>query len=119
MPRSRPNSAATAAPYNNIGSGASPTSSTEHEDFVKLGQAVKHVFPEALVSPYLTIGGTDSKNFEGLAQNTYRFLPIALSAEEVGGIHGTNERISVNGFNTMVDFYTVVMQLWSAGKFPE
>ncbi|MBL6670520.1 MAG: M20/M25/M40 family metallo-hydrolase [Flavobacteriaceae bacterium] len=109
----------TAAPYNNIGSGASPTSSTEHEDFVKLGQAVKHVFPEALVSPYLTIGGTDSKNFEGLAQNTYRFLPIALSAEEVGGIHGTNERISVNGFNTMVDFYTVVMQLWSAGKFPE
>lgn len=109
----------TATPYNTISSGASPTSSTEHEDFVKIGQAVKHVFPEALVSPYLTIGGTDSKNFEGLAKNTYRFLPIVLGAEEVGGIHGTNERISVDGFNKMVDFYTVMMQLWSAGKFPE
>jgi hypothetical protein len=27
--------------------------------------------------------------------------------------------VSVDGFNKMVDFYTVVMQLWSAGKFPE
>ena len=107
----------TAAPYNSIGSDASPTSSSAHSDFIKIGQAVKRIFPEALVSPYLTIGGTDSKNFEGLAQNTYRFLPIVLSAEEVSGIHGTNERVSVDGFNKMVDFYTVVMQLWSAGKF--
>ncbi|MCH1534749.1 MAG: M20/M25/M40 family metallo-hydrolase [Schleiferiaceae bacterium] len=107
----------TAARYNTIGSGASPTSSTEHEDFVKIGQAVKQVFTEALVSPYLTIGGTDSKNFEGLAENTYRFLPIVLNAEEVGGIHGTNERISTNGFNKMVDFYHVMVQLWSEGNF--
>ena len=104
--------------YQNMGSAATNTSSTESEAFVKLGQAVKEIFPEALVSPYLTIGGTDSKNFEGLSKNTYRFLPMVLNPKEVGGIHGTNERISVEAYRKMVLWYTSVIQLWSEGEFP-
>jgi len=106
-------------PYQNMGSAATNTSSTESEDFVKLGQAVKEIFPEALISPYLTIGGTDSKNFEGLSKNTYRFLPMTLSPDEVGGIHGTNERIDLEGYRKMVRWYTTLVQLWGEGEFHE
>ena len=106
-------------PYQNMGSAATTSSSTESEEFVKIGQAVKEVFPEALVSPYLTIGGTDSKNFEGLSKNTYRFLPMILSPDEVGGIHGTNERIALEEYRKMVRWYTTLVQLWSEGQFPE
>jgi len=109
----------TVEPYQNMGSGPTSTSSTESAEFLMLGQAVKKLFPDALVSPYLTIGGTDSKNFEGLSKNTYRFLPMVLNPEEVGGIHGTNERIALEDYHKMVDFYTVMVQLWSAGKFPK
>ena len=108
----------TVEPYQNMGSAATNTSSTESEDFVKLGQAVKEIFPEALVGPYLTIGGTDSKNFEGLSKNTYRFLPMTLSPDEVGGIHGTNERIDLEEYRKMVRWYTTLVQLWSEGEFP-
>ena len=109
----------TVEPYQNMGSGPTSTSSTESAEFLMLGQAVKKLFPDALVSPYLTIGGTDSKNFEGLSKNTYRFLPMVLNPEEVAGIHGTNERIALEDYHKMVDFYTVMVQLWSAGKFPK
>ncbi|MEY2970553.1 MAG: hypothetical protein RLZZ599_926 [Bacteroidota bacterium] len=108
----------TVEPYQNMGSAATATSSTASEEFTMLGQAVREIFPEALISPYLTIGGTDSKNFEGLSKNTYRFLPIVLSPAEVGGIHGTNERIALEDYQKMVLWYTTVVQLWSAGEFP-
>ena len=96
--------------YNEYGSGPTPTSSTESEDFIALGQSVKKIFPEALISPYLTLGGTDSKNFEGLAQNTYRFLPIPLTKEDLPRIHGINERIHVEDYKRLCHFYLDLFQ---------
>ncbi|MEY2963825.1 MAG: hypothetical protein RL754_1086 [Bacteroidota bacterium] len=98
--------------YQNMSTPASLTSSTESSSFTLLGQAVRTNFPDALISPYLTIGGTDSKNFDGLAKNTYRFLPLVLSPEEVNGIHGTNERISAKNYESMIHFYSDVIQMW-------
>lgn len=94
------------------GSEASTTSSTEHPAFAALGQSTRDVFPSALVSPYLTIGGTDSKHFEGLCKNTYRFLPLVLTPQEVASIHGTNERISEDAFRQMLFFYQNILQRW-------
>jgi carboxypeptidase PM20D1 len=108
----------TVAPYTNEGSNATSTSSTDNFEFAALGQAVRTAYADALISPYLTIGGTDSKNFEGLSKNTYRFTPILLNADEIGGIHGTNEHIGVENYRNMVNIYSRTIQLWSAGIFP-
>jgi len=54
-----------------------------------------------------------------LSKNTYRFLPMTLSPDEVGGIHGTNERIDLEGYRKMVRWYTTLVQLWGEGEFHE
>ena len=75
--------------YNDYGGG--PTASSyESADFITLGQIIKSIFPNTLISPYLTLGGTDSKNFDGLSAQTYRFLPIPLTKEDLPRIHGIN-----------------------------
>lgn len=91
-------------------SEASATSSPDAPGFIALGRCIRSTYPEALISPYLTIGGTDSKNFEGLVDHTYRFLPMVLNKDEVGAIHGTNEKISVEGYNQAVYFYIRTLQ---------
>lgn len=96
--------------YNDYGSGPTPTSSYEGEDFITLGQSIRATFPEALISPYLTLGGTDSKNFEGLSDQTYRFLPIALTPEDLPRIHGINERIHVEAYRDLCRFYLDLFQ---------
>lgn len=96
--------------YNDYGSGPTPTSSFESEDFITLGQSIRETFPEALVSPYLTLGGTDSKNFDGLSDQTYRFLPIALTPEDLPRIHGINERLHAEAYRDLCRFYLDLFQ---------
>ena len=96
--------------YNDYGVGPTATSSFEGEDFLTLGQSIRATFPEALVSPYLTLGGTDSKNFDGLAKQTYRFLPIALTPEDLPRIHGINERLHVDAYRDLYRFYLDLFQ---------
>ena len=91
--------------YQQTGSEATATSSSTSEAFMAIGRSITQTFPEALVSPYLTIGGTDSKNFAGLSKDTYRFLPIELQADELSAIHGTNERISIDNYRKLIEFY--------------
>ncbi|MBA4738050.1 MAG: M20/M25/M40 family metallo-hydrolase, partial [Cryomorphaceae bacterium] len=96
--------------YNDYGAGPTATSSFDGEDFLTLGQSIRATFPEALVSPYLTLGGTDSKNFDGLAKQTYRFLPIALTPEDLPRIHGINERLHVDAYRDLCRFYLDLFQ---------
>ena len=96
--------------YNDYGAGPTATSSFDGEDFLTLGQSIRATFPEALVSPYLTLGGTDSKNFDGLARQTYRFLPIALTPEDLPRIHGINERLHVDAYRDLCRFYLDLFQ---------
>lgn len=100
----------TVSRYNDYGSVPTPTSTYEGKDFITLGQSIRATFPEALISPYLTLGGTDSKNFEGLSDQTYRFLPIALTPEDLPRIHGINERIHVEAYRDLCRFYLDLFQ---------
>jgi carboxypeptidase PM20D1 len=63
------------------------------------------VFPDAVVAPYLEVGGSDSRLFEDLTPNVFRFMPFRLSREDLKGIHGTNERLSVESLARAVSFY--------------
>ena len=104
----------TVTPYGLSKSEATGTSSPDQPGFIALGRCVRSTFPEALVSPYLTIGGTDSKNFEGLVDHTYRFLPVVLNKDEIGAIHGTNEKITVDAYHRVVEFYIRVLSEFGA-----
>ena len=82
--------------------------------FKTIEGAVKKVFPTAVVGPGLVTGGTDSRHFKDLTENIYRFLPIIVGSEDVEGFHGKNEKISIENYNRMIEFYKTLIQAWDA-----
>ena len=63
------------------------------------------IYPDVIVTPYLVLGGTDSRYYSGLTPNIYRFYPVWLAADDMHRFHGTNERIEVENFAKIVQFY--------------
>ncbi len=94
---------------------ASPVSSTEAEPYQALVQAIGEVFPDAAPAPYLVVGATDSRYYTTVCENVYRFSPYLMTEEDLKTVHGTNERISVEGLAKMVQFYIRLIDHW-AGK---
>lgn len=89
---------------------ASRCSKTDSESFSTLKESILKVFPDVVVSPYLMIGGTDSRRYEEVAENVYRFMPCRLSPEDLKGMHGTNEFISKENVENMLRFYQFFIQ---------
>jgi carboxypeptidase PM20D1 len=94
-------------------SGALPPSSISDprsEDFLTLHRVIRQVFPDVIVAPGLAVVATDSRHFEGLAENIYRFMPVQLEADDLKRIHGIDERISVENYHRMVEFMRLLMR---------
>lgn len=82
-----------------------PVSSTQSEGWKLIRAAAEAEAPGAPVSPYLVVGGTDSRNFYGVSDDVYRFMPMKFSTKETGMIHGTNEHIKFESLERMIRFY--------------
>ncbi|MGB1548335.1 MAG: M20/M25/M40 family metallo-hydrolase, partial [Alphaproteobacteria bacterium] len=91
----------------------SPVSATDSAPFRLLARTVREVFPGVVVAPGLVLGGTDTKHYVGLSEASFRFLPLRLTAEDLKGIHGTNEKLAVANFGEVIQFYAQLMR--SAG----
>ncbi len=83
----------------------SKLSSADADAFRLVERSIREVFPDSLVAPGLVVAGTDSKHFQDLADQVYRFMPIRFKAEDLPRVHGTNERISADQLADMVRFY--------------
>ena len=88
----------------------SQVSSTNSKAFHNLRKTVAEVYPDALVSPFLVIGGTDAKHFEPIAEDIYRFSPMIINPSNIKSFHGLNERIAVKDFKRAVQFYQRLIQ---------
>ena len=80
-------------------------SDTGAPSFELLQRTTHEMFPNTFVTPALSHVATDTRHYRDLSDNVYRFLPVVLKADDTGGIHGTNERISVESYEGMVRFY--------------
>ena len=89
---------------------ASATSPTDGEAYAALSTTIRQVFPGAVVAPMLVVGGTDARYYRPLAENTFRFLPITFGPEDRERLHGTNERLPVEGYRGMVRFYMTLVK---------
>jgi carboxypeptidase PM20D1 len=83
----------------------SNTSPAGSENFALLSRTVREVFPDAVVAPYLMVAATDSRHFQDLTPDVYRFLPFRMSTADLETIHGTNERIGVDVLTGAIAFY--------------
>ncbi len=88
----------------------SPITSTATFGFKTTQAVCGDVFPDVLVSPFLMIGGTDSKHFEKVSESLIRCMPVRMSKEQLQTIHGVNERIGIHDFMEMIAFYEQMMK---------
>jgi len=58
-----------------------------------------------VVAPYLVMAGTDSRNFEIISDDIYRFLFNYAVPDDVKRIHSIDERISKENFIKVIGFY--------------
>ncbi len=75
------------------------------EEYKQLTSDIRKLYPDIAVVPYLTLGGTDAREYAAISDNTYRFLPCILTQEEAALMHSDNERISVKNWARMISFY--------------
>jgi carboxypeptidase PM20D1 len=83
----------------------SPVSRTEGEPWRVLERSIRQGAPDAVVAPYLVVGGTDARHFHALSEHVYRFIPTRVTQDDLDRIHGTNERIAVRDYEAAIGFY--------------
>jgi carboxypeptidase PM20D1 len=100
-------------------SEASRLSSATAASYRLIERSVREVFPDSLVAPGLVLAATDSRHFQGVAEQVYRFMPIRFQPQDLLRLHGTDERISADQLADMVRFYhRLIQQVNSEGPTP-
>ena len=78
--------------------GVTPTSSYAYK---KVDEIIKKTFANTVTSPFLMIGGTDSRHLEGVSKGIIKFSPMI----DPIGFHGIDERVSLESFQHAQWFY--------------
>lgn len=72
-----------------------------------VNETVHKTFAETITTPFMMIGGTDSRHMEGISKNIIKFSPMI----DPVGFHGIDERVSTQSYsNTLWFFETLLRQ---------
>lgn len=80
------------------------------ESYRTVARTIREVFPGLAVAPALVVGGTDSRYYEEVASQNFRFMPLRLSPEDQKRIHGTDERIAIDDYLGVVRFFVQLVR---------
>ncbi|MEH7335956.1 M20 family peptidase [Neobacillus drentensis] len=92
------------------GSEASKVSSVNSWQFKSIQQAARNVYSDAVIAPYLMFAGSDARQYDPVSKNTYRFLPVQITSEDLNRMHGTNEHVSIENYINAIKFYVEVIR---------
>jgi len=88
----------------------SPISSTSSWSFGVVGKTIREIMPDVLITPMLVLAGTDCIHYVDASPNIYRFLPYRLYGDDIGMLHGINEKISLSNYGEMISYYIQLMR---------
>jgi carboxypeptidase PM20D1 len=89
----------------------SPTSEPDAQGaYALLERSIAAVFPDAVVTPYVMMAGTDSRYFTAICPRVYRFAPFRMSGEQRASIHSYDEHVHVAAWLEGVDWYTTLLK---------
>ncbi|PHQ66903.1 MAG: hypothetical protein COB93_11535 [Sneathiella sp.] len=88
----------------------SRVSSKDVEGYRVIETTIREIFPDVLISPGLMLAGSDSKHYEDIAENSYRFIPMRFGPDDLSRVHGTNERIYIENYAEIIQFYRQLME---------
>ena len=80
--------------------------------FEIIKEKVNKIYPEAIVTSYITIGGTDSYKYQAVSKDIYRFMPICLNQYEQRTIHNENEYISLENFGKIQWYFKELLKTY-------
>src|SRR5213594_2227598 len=86
-------------------SNPSGVTSVDAEPFQLLSRTIRQVVPEAVVTPWLVVGATDSRHYARLTPNVLRFTGAVIGKDDVRRVHGTDELVGVRAYADAVRIY--------------
>ena len=86
---------------------------SDHEDpgFVAISEAVREVYPEAVVVPSLLVATTDTRHYIDLADDQYRFHGMLLESSQASSVHGSDEYIAIDSYLNTIAIARHAMRL--------
>lgn len=96
--------------YNNIFTEPTCISDISNRAFSEIQKTICQIFPDTSVAPGLVLAETDSKHYEKISDNNFRFAPFTLGPDDTARIHGINERISIQGYLHAIQFYRLLIE---------
>ena len=88
----------------------SPSASIHSDGYDALANSVATVFGPVPTAPFLTLQGTDTRHFIGLADDNYRFTPFIYQSDDLARIHGNDERILIEDLARGAAFYETLLR---------
>ncbi|HEX4935246.1 MAG TPA: M20 family peptidase [Gemmatimonadaceae bacterium] len=88
----------------------SPVAPFDTPEFATLERTIGQLYPDALATPYLLGAATDTRHYEGLTRNIFRFMPVVATPALIAGAHGTNERVPLADFTHGVKFWAQLIR---------
>ena len=82
-----------------------PASREQRSGFELIRSVLAATHPQAVTTPFLVNGSTDSKYYADLTDQVLRFCPLVLPPADVGSIHGVNEKVSLENLEKGLAFY--------------
>ncbi len=89
---------------------ATPESPVTSPNFATMQKTIKQVYPDAVTAPFVFVGALDAKHYASLTPDLYRFVPLLYHPDDVPRFHGTNERVSIDGYGQAVEFYCALIR---------
>src|SRR3989441_59432 len=102
--------------YESFLSQPSPVSDVGSPNFRLLERTIRQVAPEAIVVPWLVVGGTDARHYTALTPDVYRFSAARMGPGDLERVHGTNERLAVASYGQIVQFYVLLLRNAAGGS---
>ncbi len=96
---------------------ASAAAPTDTPAYRTLELVVRQTFNNVPTAPFTFLAATDSRHYQPICANIFKFSPYFVKAEELKGIHGVNERIGQDALAGMVAFYYRLMRVWGDAGF--
>lgn len=87
---------------------ASPVSPLD-DVFDHVADLVGEHFPDAVVTPYVQTGATDSRHFARISEHVYRFAPFRVTAAQRRAVHSYDEHLGVDAFLAGIDWYQALV----------
>jgi len=95
------------------GFGSNPAAASadyQRHGWSEIKTAMEESWPDIPILPFIMVATTDSRHYQKIANAILRFSPHKLDIKELSGVHGHNERISLNNLRQGLAFYSKLMK---------